>query len=772
MYALTNIFGLVAGLSGFILIVLWVQDELSYDRFHKDSDNIYLLLRVQNGKRSAVTSQLVEPVLKNEIPEIKEAVGYLPLPSSYESVFRYNDRKYIEHFAVTDNNFFSFFSFPLLEGSRSSTFDNPNSVVISERMCKKYFGSERAFGKSLTMTFLGQTRLLTVTGIMKNFPENSSIQSDLLISVDLMKEYGTNWDTWYNYSQQTYIKTNGRVDKADLENKILACQQRHYKEDNLSYEILPIKKIHLHGNNIDFFTTSGDIKYVYILCAVAVIILLIAGINYMNLSNALSLKRAKEIGVKKTLGSGRTQLIKQFYCETTVLVIISLLLAVLVAILILPAMSDFSGKVLTPSFFSAKFLISLVGIALVTILISGAYPAMFVLGFEPLLALKGKHASSPRSLNIRQGMVIFQFGLSVIVIFSTLIVGRQLRYVQQVNLGFDKENLVCITPNGNIDGNFESFKNEVLNSGYVSSVTRSNALDVSSLGSTEGISWPEKQGRFWSWIIHVDEEFASTYGIKMKEGRFYSKEFSSDRAAGFVINNKAAAEIGLKDPVGHEFEVWGRKGKIIGVTEDFHFSSLHSKIEPIVFYLPKPSEINFRCRTITFKLKPNSLPVSMDYLKKTWHSYFPDEVFNYYFVDSKLNSNYLSDIRMGRLFGCFSFLAIFIACLGLFGLTSFMVEQRNKAIAVEKVFGAKVSQVLSSFLSLYVKWILLSNLIALPVGYCFMVSWLNNFAYKASVTIWPFLITVFITVILALLTTLWQALRAATQNPVKVLRYE
>lgn len=771
-YALINILGLVVGLASFILIVLWVQDELSYDSFHKDADNIYMVLRVDKGKRSAVTSKLLGPALKNEVPEIVETACHAPLPPSFESVFQYNDRKYIEQFAVADSSFFTLFSFPLLEGNKSSTFSSPNSVVISERMREKYFGSEQALGKSITMTFLGKTSLLTVSGIMKNIPSNSSIKSDLLVSADLINYFGANWDTWYNYSMQTYIKTKGTVDNTSLEQKILACQQRHFKEENLSYEILPLEKVHLHGNGIEFFTTSGDIKYVYILSAVAIIVLLIACINYMNLSNALSLKRAKEIGVKKTLGGGRAQLIRQHYSEAAVLIFVSLLLADALAFLCIPAMNSLSGKVLTPLFFSSKFLITLIIIALATLLLSGAYPAIFILGFEPLLALKGKFVTSRSSANIRQGMVVFQFALSVIVILSTLIVGKQLRYIQHVNLGYDKENLVCVSPNGNINENFDPFKNDVLNSGYVISLTRSNALNASSLGSTEWINWKGKQGKFSSWIINVDDDFASTYGIKMKEGRFYSKDYSSDQTSGFVINNEAAKEIGFTDPVGNDFEVWGRKGKIIGVTEDFNFHSLHNKIEPIIFYLPKQSEVNFRCRTITFKLKPNSLAQGIDFIQHSWHTYFPEEVFNFYFVDDNLNASYLSDIRMGRLFRYFSFLAIFIACLGLYGLTAFTVEQKNKEIGVYKVFGAKVSQVLYRFSATYVKWILLSNLVALPVGYYFMASWLDNFAYKASVSVWLFVITIVATISMALLTIIGQTFHAATRNPVEALRYE
>jgi|WetSurMetagenome_2_1015567.scaffolds.fasta_scaffold04007_3 putative ABC transport system permease protein len=771
-HTFTNIIGLVVGLASFILIVLWVQDELSYDSFHRDADNVYMVLRVEKGKRSAVTSKLLGPTLKSEVSEINEVVCYTPLPSSFESVIQYNNQKYIEQFAVTDNDFFTFFTFPLLEGDKSSAFSDPNSIVISEHMREKYFGSEQALGKSITMTFLGKTKLLTVTGIMKNLPGNSTIHADLLVPSDLINDFGANWDTWYNYSLHTYIRTKGHINKTDLEQKMLACQQRHYKEENLTYEILPIKETHLHGNGIEFFTTTGDIRYVYILSAVAAIILLIACINYMNLSNALSLKRAKEIGVKKTLGGGRVQLIKQHYSEAMVLVTVSLLLAIGVASFCLPAMNSFSGKVLTSSFFSLKFLITMAVIALVTIVLSGTYPALFILGFEPLQALKGKFITSRSSVNIRQGMVVFQFALSVIVILSTLIVGKQLSYVLSANLGYDKENLVCVSPNGNISDNFESFKNDALNSGYIASVSRSNALDASSLGSTDGINWSGKQGKFTSWIINVDEDFASTYGIKMKEGRFYSKDYLSDQTAGFVINDKAAKEMAFADPIGHDLEVWGRKGKIIGVTEDFNFRSLHNKIEPLIFYIPKSEELNFRCRTITFRLKPNSLSKGIDYLHRSWNSYFPDEVFNFYFVEDKLNTGYLSDLRMGKLFRYFSLLAIFIACLGLYSLMAFTVEQKNKEIGIYKVFGAKVSQVLYKLSAVYAKWILLSNLIALPVGYYFMYTWLNNFAFKTSVSIWPFVITVFTTISLALLTIIGQTFQAATRNPVEALRYE
>ncbi len=771
-YALINIFGLAIGLTCFVLITIWVQDELSFDNFHEDADNVHIVFRKQNKKRIAATSKLLAPAIKEEIPEVLEATCFMTLPESFNPLFQYEEKSFVEPIALADKEFFKVFTFPLLKGDPLSAFAEPNSVLITERISQKYFGDGEAMGESLSITMLGQKKLLKVSGVMENIPHNSHIQSELILPIEFMNDFGVEWDVWYNYSVQTYIRTQNNISAAQLEEKILACKQGHFPEENISYSLLPITKIHLNTSNVEYFTSTGDIKYVYIFSAIAVIILLIACMNYMNLSNALSLKRSKEIGIKKTLGSKRGQVMQQYFVETFILVFIALIFSILLVQICLPILNHLSVKSLTVPYTSPQFIFTLLGVVLATSLISGIYPALFVSGFQPIKVLKGKFVSSPRITNIRKGLVVFQFVLSILIIISTITISNQLKFIQSTNLGYDKEHIICAQIKGDISNKYEAFKNEILQSGNVLNVSRSGNMEVNSMGSTEDVNWPGKQEKFSSWVLNVDDEFAKTYGIQMNEGRFYSRDFATDLTNGFVINQTAANEMGFENPIGQELTMWGRKGTIIGVTNDFHFNSLHNKIEPLIFFIPEPENVNSRLTTLSMRIKPNSIPQSIDYIEKTWKSFFPNENFDYYFIDDKLEANYLSETRMGTLFKYFSLLVIFIACLGLYGLTAFTIEQKIKEIGIYKVMGATIPDVMKMFSKGYVFWIVTANIIATPIAYYAMYKWLENFAYKTTLSWWIFALAGLLALGIALLTVSWQSWRAATRNPVEALRYE
>ena len=772
-YALTNILGLSIGLASFILIVLWVQDELSYDNFHKNADDIFVVFRADNNKLSGATSKLLAPALKTEIPEIAESTCFMALPESFKSLLRYKEQAFSENITLADENFLKVFSFPLSEGDAATAFKNPSSMILTQRMKDKFFGKEEALGKTISISVFGQTKLVEVTGVLKNIPHNSHIQPELILPIDFMKTLGMHWDEWYNQAPTTYIKTIENADVTNLEQKIAEVKQSHFKEEKISYSLLPLKKIHLNATNIRFFNAAtGDIKYVYIFSAIAIIILLIASMNYMNLSNALSLKRAKEIGVKKTLGGGKVQLVKQYLFETFVMILLSLIVAFLLAGLCLPLMNNLSGKTLAIPAFSLKFAVTILAMLVITTLVSGFYPAMFIAGFQPLTILKGKFVANISSLNIRKGLVIFQFALSAVIIISTIVISRQLRFFQHTNLGYDRENMVCITLNNDISSNYEAFKNELLKSGFVSGLSRSNNMDASTLGKTDDVNWPGKHEKFSSWIFHVDNDFASTYRIKMKEGRFFSHEYGSELNNGFVVNEKAAEEMGFTNPIGQNLKIWGHEGPIVGITEDFHFSSLHNTIEPLIMMVTKPEESAMYFRTLTIRLTPKSLPQSLNKIEEIWKSIYPKELFEFHFMEEKLNRSYFSEFRMGSLFRYFSLLAIFIACLGLYGLTAFTMEQKNKEIGVYKVFGSSVSGLVFKFSKGYIYWIIIANIIAWPVTYYFMNNWLGNFAYKTGFSIWPFIVSGVITLLVALLAIGWQTFIAANKNPVDALRYE
>jgi putative ABC transport system permease protein len=771
-YSLINILGLAIGLACFMLIVLWVQDELSYDRFHKNANNIYLVLRNDFGRTIAATSKMLYPALIDELPEVIDATAFAPLPESFKAYVEYQGRGFEEMLTLTEPQFFSIFSFDFKEGDPQSAFNNPNSIIMTERMCQKYFGENNALGESMTVKILGQERILKVTGILKNMPYNSHFQRELYVPIDYVKTYGVNWDQWQNQTIQTFIQTQGKIDMAGLEKKILECKQKYYAEEKVSYSLLPLKKIHLHANNIGFFASTGDIKYVYIFSIIAGIILLIATMNYMNLSNALSLKRAKEIGIQKVVGAQRITLMRQYFGETFLLTIIALGWALIIVELTLPVLNRLAEKTLSVGYLSIQFFITIFLTILITSIISGVYPALFISGFQPIQVLKGKYQIGSSNLNLRKGLIIFQFALSIMIIICTLIVFSQLNFIQNTNLGFDKENVVCLRVKGDISSQYNAFKNTLLENPNILSMSRSEPLDASSLGRTEGVDWAGKKEKFNTWLLHVDDDFAETYKIDMQAGRFYSKEYPADETNAYVLNEAAVDVMGIESPVGKEISVWGRGGRIVGVAQNFHFNSLHHAIEPLIFRIPDPEEKNMYYREISIRFISNSIHQNLTFLIKTWKLFFPAESLDYYFFDERLNVSYHAEQRMGKIFKYFSFLAIFIACLGLYGLTAFTIEQKVKDIGVHKVLGATVSQIVFLLSKNYIGWILFANVIAWPVAYLAMNKWLENFAYRVAISWWVFILASLLTLVIALFTVSWQAFRAARTNPVEALRYE
>jgi putative ABC transport system permease protein len=774
-YSLINILGLAIGFTGFILIILWVQDELSYDRFHKNANNTYLVLRTWNDKVAAITSKLLGPAIKSEIPEIVNETDYAPLPEAFKPFLQYEEKGFEELFALADPHFFEVFDFKFIEGNPHTAFDDPNSIIMTERMAKKYFGNSDAIGKSLVLNFVGIKKIVKVTGLLENIPHNTQFQRDFIMPLDFITQFGANWDAWYNYNVQTFILTNEKINKPELEKKILACENRHAADLNLGttgYSLLPLSKIHLYSNNLEFFVSTGDIKYVYIFSIVACIILLIACMNYINLTNAFSLKRTKEIGIKKVVGANRRDLILQYYGETFVITIAALGLSFLLVEMLLPLMNKLSGKQLSVNYTNPELVLSIILITFITIVVSGIYPAIFATRFRPVQILKGKFQNKSDGLNLQKGLVILQFALSIAILICTLVVMQQLNFIRNTDLGFDKENIINIKVNGNIYDKYNAFKNKLLSNPEILCVSQSEPMDGKSLSSTEGIDWEGKQKRFRTWLLHVDPDFAKVYKIQMKEGRFYSDEYPSDETSAYVINETAEKEMGLKPAIGKEISVWGRKGKIIGVTKDFNFSSLRDLIEPVILRIPDSNQRNVFYRELAVRISTHSVHEILDYIENTWKSFFADQPFRFNFVDESLNANYFAEQRMGDIFKYFSILAIFIACIGLYGLTAFMIERKVKDIGIHKVLGASVAEIVFILSKKYLLWIVISNLIAIPVAYYFMNNWLQSFAYRINMSWWIFIFAGSIAFAIALITISLQAINAATVNPVKSLRYE
>ncbi|MEJ2053137.1 MAG: ABC transporter permease [Calditrichaceae bacterium] len=776
-FTFINLFGLAIGLACFILIMLWVQDELSYDRFHKNADNIYLALRNENGQLSGVSSELLAPAVKKDIPEVLDATSYFSFPSTIKSLLKNGDHAFEEEIALTDDRFFEIFSFTFKNGDYKKALDKPNSIVLTESMKQKYFGDEEALGKSLEFSILGQKRSMEVTGIIEDIPCNSFFSREIFISISFFEQFGISWKDWNSNAPHTFVLTHGEINSKILANKITQCEKTNSGNnnlENLNYSLLPLKKIHLHATDIEFISTTGDIKTVYIFSVIAAIILLIACMNYMNLANALSLKRTKEIGIQKVIGAHRFHMIRQYMGETVILTVLALGFALVLVELFLPSVNQLTGKALSTSYFNIEFLIMILAIMVVTSVVSGLYPSIFISGFQPIQILKGRFNVGKGNINIRKGLVIFQFTLSIIMMVSTIIVFSQLDFIRNSKLGYDKENVVCISLNGDISAKYESFKNELLTSGDIINISRSEPVDINGLSQTGDFKYTTNAGEKYLtvWVIHCDHALASTYNMELQEGRFYSDKFPTDKTDAFVINEAAFKSMGKEASLGQEIVLWGRKGRLIGVVKDFHFGSFHKKIEPLVFMIPEPHQASQRLRGLSIRIRPHSIHQSLSLIENKWKTFYPDQEFNYTFLDDKLNASYHAEKRMGTLFKYFSFLAIFIACLGLYGLTAFTIEQKTKHIGVYKVLGADITNIVYRLSKNYILWILSANLVAWPIAWYAMNKWLQNFAYHVDMSWWMFSLAGGIALTVALIAISWQAIHAAMGNPVESLRYE
>ena len=776
-YSFINLAGLATALTCVILIMLWVQHELSYDRFHEKADDIFMVLRGEEETIMAPTSYLLAPSLVTELPEIVNATRFAQIPDTEKVLFRSGEKTFEENISFTDSHFFEIFSFPFLKGTPESALVGPTSVVITEKTAKKYFSNQEAFGNSIQMFLYGIKMPMSITGVIKDIPSNSHIDCDIFVTFDTMRSLGMNLESWENQMPRTYILTRDNSVVDDLASKLTACEIRNRPDENLEklfYSLLPLKNIHLQAKNIKFFASTGSSKYVYIFTVIAFIILLIACVNYTNLSTALSLKRAKEIGLRKVVGANRSMLIKQLLGETIILSFLALLLAVLLAQLFMPAFNRLSGKSLAIHYFDIRFLIGAVLIAFLTGILSGYYPALFLSSFQPAKILKEKSSLALKGMGLRKGLVVFQFSLSIILIISTIIVFNQLLFIKNSDIGYDRDHILCVRIAGDMSGTYDVLKNELLKNPDILGVSRAEPLDVNVITRTDGVKWRGKEENKLQYfrILRTDYDFASTYDIKMEEGRFYSPEFPADAAGSYVINRAAAKVMGLESPVGEEISLWDRKGSIIGLVSDFHFGSFHQSIEPLLIILPSERFQNLFLRLLSVRFKSGTLQSSMKYVADKWKAIILDMPYDYFFLNDALNTQYKAEQRMGTLFRYFTILAIFIACLGLYGLTSISAEQKIKEIGIRKVLGASSSNVTVMLSKEFLKWVVLANFIAWPVAWYAMNKWLQNFAYRINTGWGTFFLAGALALAIALFTVIIRAFRAATANPVDSLRYE
>lgn len=786
-----NLFGLTVGLTCCLLILIYILNELSYDRTNEKADRIYRVSRSFYSDNGSLAFNLggiapaFAPFLITDFPQIEKLTRILPAGGTFkyqENLFNENN----DFFA--DPNLFDVFTIHVVHGNPATSLTDPYSVMLTEETAKKYFGSDDPMNKVIRWNSQYDFK---VTGIYKSFPTASHLHPDMLISFSTLNDstiYGAqNLATSFsNNSFFTYLLLPEKYDAQKLEAALPAFidnrlaseyKDRPHASVLTQLHLQPLTSIHLYSHLDEEVEANGDITRVYIFAAIAVFILLIAGINYMNLSTARSSLRAREIGVRKVIGAQKKQLVTQFLSESVLLTAISMMLAVLFAGLFLPSLNRVSEQHLSlSSLAEGKVLVTIILLPFIVGILAGLYPALFLSSFQPVVVLKGLFASSGSKFNFRKILVVVQFSISIFLIIGTVIIFQQLRYIQNAPLGFNKDEVATMFYSFTKNEEYEAFRSELLQIPSIKEVTRSSRipsgrlLDGMGAKTYSGDSLVPTSAAIK--FVATDYNFFTAYSINFLAGRAFSRDFSTDTSS-FIINDAAAKMLGWQSPenaIGKQIVYGGTKGSVIGVTADFHFESMHEKIVPLLFFLPKPQQSFYNW--ISVKLSSNQMSASVDQLKKTWQKYLPEVPLDYTFLDERINQLYIADQQQRTIFTIFSCLAIFIACLGLLGLSAFTISQRVKEIGIRKVLGASLNNIVTLLSKDFLLLVVIASVIALPMGWWAMTNWLNEFAYRIQISWWVFLLATVFALLVAFCTVSFQAVKAAIANPVKSLRTE
>ncbi|MFD3003283.1 ABC transporter permease [Pontibacter toksunensis] len=773
VFSLINVSGLALGMTCSILILLWVKDEMSINRFHTDIDNLYRVMEVQSypGADDLTTDANPGPLaeaLEQELPEVKNAVRSTTW--EWKQLFAYNDKVLKVSGRYTDPEFFEIFSFPLLHGNPTQVLKQPNSVVISETVAKQFFDSpEAAMGK---MFKIDNSKSYKVTGVMQDVPKNSTLKFDYVMPLeDWRSTPGGSWlKSWSNNGIRTYLQLQPGTDITAFNEKIKPIVKQHEKESNIDLFVQPISDMYLYGEFRNGSQVgSGNIEDVRLFSVVAVFILIIACINFMNLATARSAKRAKEVGVRKAIGANKSALVYQFMTESVLVAFLALFVSVNLAGILLPHFNELTGKFISIDLSDPTLLLLLIGVAVLTGLVSGSYPAFFLSSFNPAVVLKGTAKLSKRVSVFRKGLVVFQFMLSALLIISTLVVYLQLHYIRTKNIGLDRENLMYVPLEGELQSRYEVVKRELEAIPGVLSVSSANQNPMMVGNSTGNVEWKGKDpnASILFSIMTVDYDFLEAMGITLKEGRDFSRQFGTDTAA-FLVNSEAARLMQLQEPVGESLKLWGElSGPIIGVMNDFHSSSMHLAMQPLILVL-RPQENN----TLFARIAPGSTTAAVAAVEEVVKRQNPAFPFEYHFLDEDFEMMYKSEAVMGQLTTYFAGVAIFISCLGLFGLALFTAEQRTKEIGIRKVLGASITSIVYMLSKDFLRLVLIANLIALPLSWYLMDNWLNDYAFRTELSWWIFAAAFLSTIVIAMVTLSFHAVKTAVTNPVTSLRTE
>lgn len=777
-YSVINLLGLSIGITCSLFLLLYVLDELSYDRYHENADDIYRVVSNIQEPDNAFTWAVAQIPLRDELldnhSEVKNAVRFFGLG---RSLFKYEDKSFNEEqFYLADSTVFDMFTFKFLAGDPQTALDKPNSLVVTESIAIKYFGATDCLDKALIDN---ENEHYLITGVLEDVPENSHFIFDALIS----RNSAPDWQgSWGNFGVFTYLQFPSGYDAANFQanlDSIITAKVNPIFERmgiKIQYELQKITDIHLYSKIQDEAEEGGDISYIYIFSIVAAFMLIIASINYMNLATARSFKRAKEVGIRKVMGSLKGQLIRQFLTESIILAIISLVVSLGLIYLLLPYFNDLSNKSLGFStLLNGNVLLILFGIVVFVGIVGGSYPAFYLSGFNPSVVLKGRSSSKSGNGLVRKLLVVFQFSISIFMLISTLVVYDQLSFLRNKDLGFNKEQVMRIeVPGRETRQKLEVVKNKLLQQPGVVDVATASATPGGGIGkvifdveSNNG-EMLEKGIDFYQ----ADFDFVSTLEMQIVKGRGFSKDILSDTIAAVLVNESMVERMAWDEPLGKKFRVPSRDTvyikEVIGVVKDYHQNSLYDEIEPLMIMFNKNNYFTY------IKLEGDDIKEQIARVEDVWTETFPNQPFEFQFLDQDFNSQYAADERRGVIFTIFSSLTIIIACLGLLGLTSFTTEQRTKEIGIRKVIGASLNSIVVLISKEFLLLIIIATIVASPVAYYFMDSWLQAFAYKIELNQeWlTFILSAVLAIVITLITVGYHTLRAAMSNPVNALRSE
>ena len=791
LYTTINILGLTGGITCSLLITLYVLNELSFDRFHKYSDRIYRITlagRLGTSKfNGPVASSPMASFLVKEFPEVESAVRIFPMGNrcvQYENKLFYEDR-----FAFADSNFFDLFNFKFILGNSTNALRKPGSVVITKSMALKYFGTENSIGKYLEITN-DDIPSLEITGIIEDMPQNSHFHFDFIASSKVLKD--ANNPYWINSNNYTYILLKQGSSPQNVENKFPDLVRRFVvpqviefykaKKDSIftsyfeyKFHLQKLTQIHLHSNLGYELEPNGNIKYIYLFITVALFVLLIACINFINLATAYSINRAKEVGIRKVLGASKRNIILQFLAETIILCFMAVIASIFLSELLIPVFNKILSLQLDINILERPIaLLIIIIITFMAGLIAGIYPSIFMASYVPIEVIKGLVNKKSSKVRIKNVLVVFQFSISIFIILGTITLYDQLKFLQHKNLGFEKDQLLVIERTDPIKKNVKEFMRDLKKAPFIRGVSLSTSVPGRTYSTSAFTLDNSSNNRaYFLSYVYVDYDFLNTTGTKIITGRFFSKNHLSDTNA-ILLNETAVKYLSLQNPIGHQLIAPTPDPKksinlnIIGVINDFHYESLHNNVRPLFVAL----STNYYDGYITLRISSEENHETLNYISSFWYKYNKKAPLVYFYLNNELSKLYSSEYKLRQIMSLFSFLSIFIACMGLFGLIAYVTEKRTKEIGIRKAMGSSVFRIIQMLSKDVVFLVLIASVIAIPCAWYFMFLWLKDFAYQVKLSLLMFVLVCFSSIILALLTIIIQAYKAAKRNPVESLRYE